>query len=41
MSFTNSIRMQHWLSVLTGEAKRAVEGISTSSIFLTNCFEIP
>ena len=33
VSFTNSVRMERLLSVLKGENKRAVEGISTNGIF--------
>ena len=33
VSFTNSMRMKRLLSVLKGEAKRAVKGIGTNGIF--------
>ena len=40
VSFTNSMRMERLVSVLKGEAKRAVEGIGTNGIFYTTALKL-
>ena len=40
VSFTNSMKMKHLLSVLKGEAKRSVEGIGANGIFYPTALKL-